>query len=698
MKVPKVVFLSMYRRVGQRRLKCANKIILFSVLLLFYFTSISPLNKEAKADYFYPNGNLGECKFSSTIAVGYDNLGGGGIDWNNNHVSGYSRSWVDNARFTDVATPWTPDAHRYTTASSVAVPPNTRVSVAFYVWNYSGHWVNVDNIHLFNSRHGSNGGVTRLGAGGNFTTTCIDPLGCRSGRRVVTGSVGGYAHHGNEDGRIIYSFETIQPITGVDLTSTPIWEGENLRVQYNLTLRNNSSYDLCNIRIRDTMPSGAVYDQDYCINAGQTRTIAYYDDMGNTYPLSIVNDGVNIYDNNWHTEDTAEAMTWSGDNRVETKTTIPFRDDDPSGSLAGWNSPQPSWGMQGGELYEVTLIPYNFSSGEARLDLDQNVEISKTVSDSNETEVTHNTAENREEITYKVTVTNNHARVDNMRVIDDYDENYLTILDTDGGMDDDDRIAWTVSLQRGESRTFVIRARINNLEQGDHIFINNVWTEMPNTNPVEVTTNVKPEVVISVEKFVSDSDEEVVKSHIVEWSYYLAEEVLHFDIYYSNTGDADAHNTVLTDDLRLFDLEGVIKQVENISGGGLYDSSTKVITWNLDDLERGESGQQSFNLELQRTVGEKKTIDNLVEIGSDQTTPLRDRTITNILPYKPPTTMVMVQTVSTEGKLTQGSILGATTLANTGGLMIPYRVSVAYFLFVSGLILIIRKRKYVGNN
>lgn len=650
---------------GRLRIKKSAKILnilTITSLLLTYFTPLLPFIKEAKADSFYPDGDNADCHFASTVAVGYDDVGNG-VNYDPAQISGYSRAWIDSARFTDVATPYAPDAHRYAgIADGVAVPPNTRVSVAFYAWNYTGHNVNVSQVDLFLSKQNQGGGVSNLGGGGSYGSTSWkigNVMYTRNGMKTSAYGVGNYADRGNDNGRIIHDFYTIQPITRQNFTATPIWSGANLSIRYDLTLRNNSNYNLCNIRVRDTMPSGQTYDNTVCINAGQTSTISYTENWGTSYPMSITNNNVRVDDNNTLHEDTAEAMTWSGDNRVETKTSVPFRNDSTN---TGWYAPQASWGMQGGELFDVTLIPYWFEGGSASVNLTQNATIIKTVSDSNENNVTHNTAQNRENLTYRVTVTNTDARVTGMRVIDDYDQNYVTITNSGGGVDNGDTITWSnITLEHGESRTFTINAKIKNLAQGSYTFVNRAWTESPNESPVETITDVFPKVVIPLSKTVSDSDESNVKVNSIQGDHFNEDErKVHFNITYSNTGDTEAHNVVLTDNLTQF--ASLLNRVENISNGGTYDSNTHVITWNLGLLSDGASGSQSFDLYLNRVADSDKSIVNQTTIVSNETQPVSDTTTTNVLTPK----IVISKTDGVNTANTGDTLHYTITIRNTG--------------------------------
>jgi uncharacterized repeat protein (TIGR01451 family) len=321
------------------------------------------------------------------------------------------------------------------------------------------------------------------------------------------------------------------------------------------------------------------------------------------------------------------------------------------------------WGEEGSD-WGIRLIPYWFESGSVTVDLNSNVSIHKTVSDNDETNVQTNTAENNEQITYTINVSNSEARAENVRVVDDYNENFLTILDADGGNDNGDTITWNISeLAHGENRTYTIQAQIVDLEQGDYTFRNNAWTENPSEGPVWAETIVNPRANISIDKVVSDSDEDSVKVNAVQGDHYDSDErLVRFDITYANDGDADAHNVILTDDLSQFQSEGVIVSVDNISNGGVYDSSTGLITWNIGDLPDGESGSQSFDLQLERIGNGDRGIVNTTTIDTEQTSPINSTTTTNILTPE----YTIEKTDNTDNATTGDSLTYQLTLSNTG--------------------------------
>ncbi len=315
------------------------------VITLLIFLLEYPSLSVVYADGFNPTGYVPECQLATVLGVQYNSIGGNGVNWNSSDLDGVNGNWIQSHHFTQVADITYPDAHRYPyIADRVAVPPNTRIEIGEWTYNYSGHSVNIDSINLFTSRSNINDGdLTKLGADGNYGSIGMNGFPTRSGKYISTGFVGNYPNNQSSYGNIIYSFETIQPIQLQSFTATPIWNGANLTVRYTAVIRNVSAYNLCNIRFRDVMPSGAVYDQTHCINSGQNLTISYDENWGTNYPNTIVNDPATIWDNNWHEE--TQSGTQPSVMTFDDPTIRPgvvMRDD--LGAPSNWNAGQPVWG------------------------------------------------------------------------------------------------------------------------------------------------------------------------------------------------------------------------------------------------------------------------------------------------------------------------------------------------------------------
>jgi len=614
-------------------LKIRKLKVLFLCFLIIQASVPLTLVTKVKADSFYDTGgDTDNCSFASTIGVQYNSIGGNGVSWNSADVEGNSGNWIQGHSILDVADISYPDAHKYPGIGDyVAVPPNTHVEFGMWVWNYSGHDVNVDNVHFFTSRSNTDlGDLTRLGAGGSYASTSMPGFGTRSGKRVITGSLGTFNNRTAHGGRIFYSFDTIQPIQLVSYTATPVWSGNNLSVRYDITLRNVSFYTLGNIRIRDVMPSGAVYDQTHTFTAGQTRSFSYSEDWGTNYPTTIVNDGATIYDGNHHIEtQSAIQPSISNYSDPEIRPAIAMRDD--SNAPSGWNSGQPSWGQINRAPLTVELIPYNFPTSQVSLDVAPNLVVTKTVSDDDETNVKNNSVNNQENFNYTINIENTGGKATNVHIVDDYDEGLINITDSDGGTDDGSKITWdTASLDHGETLTYNISAKVKNLNQGDYNAPNTVTATADQTNPVSDSTNtgIKARAIMNLKKTVTDRDETKVHENDIHGSLPDSNErLMTYTVNIGNSGDADAHNVTVIDDVSEVLEFGTIK---NISNNGELNIELNQLKWDIGTLEQGQKLTLTFQVQLKEGIPDLTMIHNSVELTSDESDTLTDSTRTAV--------------------------------------------------------------------
>jgi uncharacterized repeat protein (TIGR01451 family) len=626
--------MHLHKKIRFRRLlrKITPKPKPIVALAVFYtaFCFLSP--SVILADFFYGSGgDPFYCAFGSTFGVQYNSIGGGSVQWNNADVQGVNGAWIQSTPVSGVTSINGFYGDRFDNARRIAVPPNTQVEIGYWGWNLSGHDVHVPRIDLFTSRSNpAEGDVTRLGASGSYNTICDGVGGCKSGKMISTGDQGnfGYDPGGGRGGSIIHTFDTIQPIQQVGYTVTQQWSGANLTLRYDLTLVNVSSYDVGNIRVVDLLPSGNAFDQTFSFAAGQTQTIIYYDSLGTSYPTTISNSAT-VYDNNRYIESASRPKTSPTDTSYDAQAGLIWRND--SDSPAGWYAPQGSWASHNFSLYEVEIIPYYFETSNINTDISPNIQVNKRVSDTDETNVVNNTSSPEESITYNISVTNQGGAATNFNIIDNYDQNYINILNASGGSDNGDTIVWNIpSLDHGETINISIQAQILNLAAGDYSFVNNVTTDVPNTNTSTVTTLVISSPVLNISKTVSDSDETLVEKNIIQGDHFDdLERKITFNIEYSNTGDADATNVIITDDLSEFVNSGLITSVEDISNGGSFDGNQ--ISWDIGTLLEGSSGNVTFDILLKRDANQDRSLVNTANIDSEETSPSLDTTTTNIL-------------------------------------------------------------------
>lgn len=620
--------------------KIAKKFLVLNAVVFLSGVVNLLLATPVHADPFYPDGDVDGCQFATVVGVQYNSIGGSGVNWDSGNVDGESGTWIQNHHFTQVADITYPDAHRYPyIADRVAVPPNTRIEIGTWSYSYAGHGVNLDAFHLFTSRvNPAEGDLTRLGAGGTYGTIHMNGFPARSGKYITSGYVGYFPDHVSAYGNVIYSFDTIQPIQLQSFTATPIWDGPNLTVRYTAVIRNISAYNLCNIRFRDVMPGGGVYDQTFCINANDSRTLAYDESWGTSYPNTIVNDPATVWDNNWHEETqsrTQPGIYDFGDPAI--RPGVVARDD--LGAPSSWNANQPVWGQIERPPIIIVLIPYWFNTGQVQLDLQPELTVNKTVSDNDETDVKENDSRPDEDISYNVTVVNTGGRATGVAVTDDYDQSLINIIDSDGGADNGDTIKWDVDvLEHGESRTFTIKAKVTSpLAQGSYLAPNTVVVDSDQTPPIEdsTQTNITAEVRMEIDKTVSDSDETNSSSNHIQGAHPdNTERLSTYSIFIENSGDADAHSVVIRDDVSEVIRIGKIKE---ISDGGILTVRTDLngmltgeIVWDIGNLPQKENKTVSYTAQFKLGLPDNTQAINFAEGRTDETPPVSDVTITTI--------------------------------------------------------------------
>lgn len=614
----------------------------FTLILVLFSSGITNLAfvTPVHADPFYPDGDVGGCRFATVVGVQYNDIGGNGVSWDNGNVSGESGSYIQNHHFTQVADITYPDAHKYPyIADRVAVPPNTRVEIGEWSYSYADHGVNLDAFHFFTSRpNPADGDLTRLGAGGSYGTIYMNGFPARSGKYVTSGYIGYFPDRVSSYGHVFYSFDTVQPIQLQNFTASPIWNGQNLTVRYTAVVRNVSAYNLCNIRFRDVLPTGAVYDQTFCVNSGQNVTLTYDENWGTNYPNTIINDPATIWDNNWHEETQSETQPSIYDvGNPAIRPGVVARDD--LGAPASWNANQPVWGQIERPPINVVLIPYWFSSGQVRLDVPPVLSVQKTVSDNDETNVEANESRPDEEITYNITVSNTGGRATGVTVTDDYDQSLISIINADGGNDNGDTIIWNVGeLQHGETRSFTVQARtISPLAHGTYLAPNTAIVDSDQTSPVDdsAQTNITAEVIMEIDKTVTDSDETNSSSNNIQGAHPdNTERLSTYSIYILNSGDADAHSVVISDNVSEIIRKGSIVNIEN--GGVLttnIDPSGQLvgeIVWNIGDLPQKEDRNVRFTVQFNTGIDDNTQINNIAEVRTQEVSPVNDSTITII--------------------------------------------------------------------
>jgi len=167
-------------------------------------------------------------------------------------------------------------------------------------------------------------------------------------------------------------------------------------------------------------------------------------------------------------------------------------------------------------------------------------------------------------------------------------------------------IVWHVGgVAAGDSGSVSFTAIIKTpLADGTHIK-NNATIDSDQTEPY--TTNDTDTIITSAPDL-SQTHKEVNKT------VAHPGDGLTFTIYYSNTGNMDATNVVITDVI-----DSNLESINPI--GGTYYSSNRTIVWHVGGVAAGDSGSVSFTAIIKTPLADGTHIKNNATIDSDQTEP-----------------------------------------------------------------------------
>ncbi|EKD49175.1 MAG: hypothetical protein ACD_63C00242G0004 [uncultured bacterium] len=200
------------------------------------------------------------------------------------------------------------------------------------------------------------------------------------------------------------------------------------------------------------------------------------------------------------------------------------------------------------------------------------LEVRKVVTDSNETNVTSNTASAGETLDYTITFKNvgTGAAVSSF-IEDDYAEEFLTITDAGGAIDSGNTLLWLIGdLPAGATETRSFKAKINsdmpprdttftNVAMGGAIELNHVYSTVATKVPQTTSSGKKPYITSS--KSIRDDNGGKLE----------AGDLLTYTLTLKNKGNEKAVNVEVIDDL-----PSTVEKLQIISiPKGATDSSTK---------------------------------------------------------------------------------------------------------------------------
>ncbi|MBD3329569.1 hypothetical protein GF357_03685 [Candidatus Dojkabacteria bacterium] len=502
------------------------------------------------ADDFYPEADGWDCEFGYAESVSMHSLPSnqnlpGRVTYNSDLIVGEGANFPQNHEMDDVVEFNYPYSRRMLgVADRVNVPPDARVDVGYFVRNYSGHRINTNGGWLFLSKTGGGGDWTRLGAHGwqnrQVTLNLDGHRIVKSGKAVWIGNLGSWPDHDLSDlpkGWTIYTFEISQPIVVQNQVVNYHFDAnKNLIVDMSVILRNNSVYQLNNVRYRHGGFSVAMNFQP-----GQSRTINYSRNMGRNYDKDLNLGFGQVSDPNSQRECIVIGTDWGDDddeNNSNRWMLYSYRDD--SDSSDGW------WGIQAeypfrpkGNTMCVTRIPYNVNTQNFRLELEAELSLNSLISDSDEFGLKEVNSIINEPIEIAVEVANSGARADNVCTSLEYDSSKLEITDACGGVVGENIVRWSPgSLHYQDSWDCTVKARVRDLtEPFDGVLINKAEAGDEGICRLEAETriNLNSSIEIEVEK---NASAEIIK---------FGDEV-EFVIHVRNLGNGIAEAAVLSDD------------------------------------------------------------------------------------------------------------------------------------------------------
>jgi uncharacterized repeat protein (TIGR01451 family) len=488
--------------------------------LIFCLGLLFMLHSQIHADDFYPTASIDECKLATNLAVQYNNLPTD-IQYNPGLIAGEKSPFIQSNDINKVADITFPDARRYSgIADEVRVPPNTSVEFGAFTWNYSGHDIDSNELKLFTSRNNpGSGNLTRLGAGGVSTDLRFDVNNSRlrSGLAVTLPGLGLIHNRIADKGKVIYSFKTIQPIAAEKLSLSSHYDADqNLVIDYSYRVKNNSSYNVCNIDFEDNLPDGTTYKKSLCLNATTYQDISYQALIKSQLPAIITDSGPIVRDNNTYTEVSGDFHKNQNDiYNFEARTLYVKRNDN---TAPNWYAYQPAWGQVERNLVKISIIPYSFHLPASIVTPTINLSLKKYIIDGDNNQLSQIDLSAGSIINYKLVITNNGPTANSVNLSDQLNREDIVTKEAN----------WPSSvlldLASKEQKVITYTGNINQeIDPGDYAILNTAKLSKDDINlSASATVNLKvypkptPEqisvTVTQKEKIINDHKPKLAKT------------------------------------------------------------------------------------------------------------------------------------------------------------------------------------------
>jgi hypothetical protein len=325
------------------------------------------------ADGFFPSGDARYCLLVPAVGLFVDSFPEAQeIKFDMSNTVGYTREWIQGHTITDVSDIKAGRLHRFRdTATFIAGPPGTRIGIAAWFYNGSGHTIDIDEGRLYlnspesgdltrnNEVVTQNGQTSLIYFGNNFS---------RNGKYLSMSlpTIPPYSGQ-HSPGVQISSMVIKQPvtITNQSVSCFPTHNGQIVMQKY-FVLKNNSLYHL---------PAVNVGNDFIDLNPVEEKQISIEETFLQNSQNNYVGSSILVSDTNEHLECAAIAVG-EGDSLVPSARSF-FVNRNDSGQSA-WYRFQPAPAAEGGGLTLcVRQIGYTLTSSElsCRFELKQVLDV-----------------------------------------------------------------------------------------------------------------------------------------------------------------------------------------------------------------------------------------------------------------------------------------------------------------------------------
>lgn len=361
-----------------------NKLI---IAILVYFSTSALIVQAVKADEFYPAGEIDNCQLAVVPAIQISSIGDQ-VRFDPTSVKGERNNWIQDQDIRAVASTTYPNAARFSDkASSVSVPPGSKVEIGAFSWNYSGHDITSDKVVLFTSQSNpTQGDLTSIGASGErLELKFNNNASLRTGKAIEAPGLGLIPNRSYIKGKVLTTFTTIQPVTIIsESTTSEQLEGKGLKVIKKLVLKNNYNEQICGITAQQAFPGKETSTKKVCIEAGTELELEFIGEL-EKYSKKISIPGAVVSDPNRYQE--SAAGQYDSDRDYYNFNARPLYVSRSDQNDTKWRGYQPAWGQTSHDLLKVEIIPYQFTGAEQELIHDYQVELDVRPNPEDSTEI-----------------------------------------------------------------------------------------------------------------------------------------------------------------------------------------------------------------------------------------------------------------------------------------------------------------------